>query len=148
MLSPSRLRLTSRTPLPQVKFNRTRSANAPYHPVRPIDSGCLRGRTSHPLSHRFESIERSTRIDGTDHRHPVSANDDLQGLMLEIAGYDDFTSDNDPYSEHDFGALLWGGEMIFWKIDCYDQKFKYLSTDPKDPSITRRVMTVMLAEEY
>ena len=75
-------------------------------------------------------------------------NDDLQGLMLEIVGFDDFTSDNDPYGEHDFGSLNWGGDKIFWKIDYYDESFRYGSEDPSNPSITRRVMTVMLASEY
>lgn len=39
--------------------------------ARSIDFGCDRRRTSYPLSHRFELVERSARIDGTHHRHLV-----------------------------------------------------------------------------
>lgn len=66
-----------------------------------------------------------------------------------VRGFDAFTSDNDPYGEHDFGSFdhpLAG--KIFWKIDYYDLDLKYGSEDPADPSKTKRVLTVMLASEY
>ncbi len=75
-------------------------------------------------------------------------NDDLQGLMLPLVNFDDFTPDNDPYGEHDFGSFHWGGDKIFWKIDYYDLSYQYGSEDPANPVITRRVLTVMLASEY
>ncbi len=65
-----------------------------------------------------------------------------------IAVYDDFCHANDPYQEHDFGALEADGQVIFFKIDYFDKALSCHSTDPSDPSVTQRVITIMLAEEY
>jgi hypothetical protein len=79
-----------------------------------------------------------------------------------IETFDAFTKDNDPHGERDFGAIYqcadgrWTTkrpasgerEKVFWKLDYYDLDLKYGSEDPPDPSITRRVLTIMLAEEY
>ena len=69
-------------------------------------------------------------------------------IIAAIAEYDDFTPDNDPYCEHDFGSLQVMGEKVFWKIDYYDESETYASPDPSDPSVTRRFLTIMLASEY
>jgi hypothetical protein len=69
-------------------------------------------------------------------------------IFKTIAVYDDFCSANDPYEEHDFGALDVDGHTIFFKIDYYDSSLTYHSADPADPTITHRVITIMLAEEY
>ncbi|MDR4506062.1 MAG: DUF3768 domain-containing protein [Candidatus Scalindua sp.] len=44
----------------------------------------------------------------------------------------DFNKENDPYGEHDFGAIVHNGEKIYWKIDYYDTDLKYGSKDPAD----------------
>jgi hypothetical protein len=62
--------------------------------------------------------------------------------------FNDFTPDNDPYGEHDFGAFDVAGTRVFWKIDYYDAALEYGSEDPSDPRQTTRVLTIMLAEEY
>ena len=59
-----------------------------------------------------------------------------------------FDSSNDPYSEHDFGVVHVQGRRVFFKIDYYDMDLCFASPDPADPKVTRRVMTIMLAEEY
>ena len=69
-------------------------------------------------------------------------------ILLAVASFDAFTPDNDPYGEHDFGAVAWNGARIFWKIDYYDRAMRFASPDPADPSVTTRVLTVMLADEY
>ena len=70
-----------------------------------------------------------------------------QALSM-VKAFNDFTSDNDPYGEHDFGSFTIGEEKLFWKIDYYDLTLRYGSNDPSDPAQTKRVLTIMLAEEY
>lgn len=67
------------------------------------------------------------------------------GAVIE---FKDFTEDNDPYGEHDFGAFDLDGEKLFWKIDYYDHEMQGGSDDPADPAKTVRVLTIMLADEY
>lgn len=74
--------------------------------------------------------------------------DALIEIVRKIREFDDFTADNDPYGEHDMGAFLHQGERVFWKIDYYDLELKYGSPDPADPTVTERVLTIMLAAEY
>ena len=69
-------------------------------------------------------------------------------IVKTIAIYDDFCHANDPYEEHDFGAFDVDGDKLFFKIDYYDKSRCCHSPDPSDPSITERVITIMLAEEY
>ena len=59
-----------------------------------------------------------------------------------------FDSGNNPYDEHDFGVVEVEGRRIFFKIDYYDRDLCFASPDPANQNITRRVMTIMLAEEY
>jgi Protein of unknown function (DUF3768) len=69
-------------------------------------------------------------------------------LVDRVRGHSEFTSDNDPYGEHDFGAFEHGGTRFFWKIDCFDRSLTFGSEDPADPDRTIRVLTLMKAEEY
>ena len=69
-------------------------------------------------------------------------------IVKTIAVYDDFCHANDPYEEHDFGAFEAEDHVIFFKIDYYDKALRLHSPDASDPSVTERVITVMLAEEY
>jgi Protein of unknown function (DUF3768) len=50
--------------------------------------------------------------------------------------------------EHDFGAFDADRHRVFFKIDYFDESLSYHSPDPADPSVTKRVITIMLAEEY
>jgi Protein of unknown function (DUF3768) len=69
-------------------------------------------------------------------------------ILAAVQAFDDFTDDNDPWAEHDFGSIEIGGERIFFEIDYYDPTRAMHSEDPSDPSKTERVMTIMLASEY
>jgi hypothetical protein len=79
----------------------------------------------------------------------VSLRHQHQPTILDaVAKFDTFDESNDPYGEHDFGALEIEGERLFWKIDYYDRNLSAHSPDPADPSVTTRVLTIMLADEY
>ncbi len=72
----------------------------------------------------------------------------VEAALTAVRDFDSFTADNDPYEEHDFGALKVVGERMFWRIDYYDRDRRYGSPDPADPAVTTRVLTLMLASEY
>jgi Protein of unknown function (DUF3768) len=72
----------------------------------------------------------------------------LDRIVKTIAMYDDFCHANDPYGEHDFGSFEVEGKTIFFKIDYFDRTLTHHSTDPADPSVTERIITIMLTDEY
>ena len=72
----------------------------------------------------------------------------VQRLVQTIAVFDDFCTANDPHDEHDFGAFNYEGVQVFFKIDYFDKDLNFHSPDPADPSVTERIITLMLAEEY
>ena len=76
-------------------------------------------------------------------------NHETIGRIAEaVKNYADFSEDNDPYGEHDFGSFEIDGHKLFWKIDYYAPDMMNGSEDPSNPEITTRVLTVMLAAEY
>lgn len=74
--------------------------------------------------------------------------DQLRALTQAIAAFDEFTEDNDPYGEHDLGIVELNGDRYLWKIDYYDRNLEFCSSDPADPRLTKRIMTIMLSSEY
>ena len=74
--------------------------------------------------------------------------EDQAAILERVRNFEDFTPENDPYDEHDFGAYEHNGQRVFWKIDYYDLDERFGSLDPADLSLTRRVLTIMLAGEY
>ncbi len=69
-------------------------------------------------------------------------------IIKRVVEFDDFTAENDPYGEHDFGSFEFAGERILWKIDCYDLNLHYGSPDPSDPAVTKRILTIMFEGDY
>lgn len=74
--------------------------------------------------------------------------DQYAAALSAVVTFENFTPDNDPRGEHDFGAIHIEDQSILWKIDYYDLSMQYLSPDPGDPIVTRRVLTIMLTHEY
>ena len=89
-------------------------------------------------------------------RHePVVSSDDLAvaadtqaAIVRKVMTFDAFTPDNDPYGERDFGDFEWNGVRCYWKIDYYDLDLKFGSSDPSNPAVTARVLTILRADEY
>ena len=88
---------------------------------------------------------------------------DQSSVRELIETYDAFDEDNDPHGERDFGTVYqladgrWtterprardDREQVFWKLDYYDRDLRFGSEDPANPAVTRRVLTIVLADEY
>ncbi|UXS30664.1 DUF3768 domain-containing protein [Agrobacterium tumefaciens] len=71
-----------------------------------------------------------------------------RAIIVAVQTFDDFSPDNDPYGEHDFGAVTLEDAVFFWKLDYYDLDLQFGSSDPADDDVTCRVLTVMRADEY
>lgn len=69
-------------------------------------------------------------------------------ILDKVAKFNDFTEENDPYGEHDFGKVSMDGQDYFFKIDYYDNDLKYGSPNPADQTKTIRVLTIMQASEW
>ena len=81
-----------------------------------------------------------------------------------IETFDAFDEDNDPHGERDFGCVYQLGdgrwtterprvrdderERVFWKLDYYARDLQFGSEDAANPAVTRRVLTIMLSDEY
>lgn len=73
---------------------------------------------------------------------------DRMEILSKVQTFSEFTEDNDPHGEHDFGSFKHNDQKIFWKFDYYDKSMKWGSEDPANPHMTRRILTIMLACEY
>lgn len=65
-----------------------------------------------------------------------------------VRSFDGFNEDNDPYGEHDCAMVSIDDREIMFKIDYFDLTLSHHSPDASDPAVTKRIMTIMLAEEY
>ena len=70
----------------------------------------------------------------------IVAMDALDAIMAAVQSFSDFNERNDPYGEHDFGAVQFAGQTVFWKIDYYDIDLCMASPDPADAAVTARVL--------
>lgn len=72
----------------------------------------------------------------------------LAEVIAAVQEFDDWTPHMDAHGEHDFLIVEVQGYSVMAKVDYYDLDYEMHSPDATDPEVTRRVMTVMLAEEY
>ena len=73
---------------------------------------------------------------------------ELIQLLSQMRQFENFTAENDPYGEHDFGSVVIDGQSYFWKIDAYDVNFEFGSPDASDETVTCRVLTLMHASDW
>ena len=105
--------------------------------------------TVNEISAKIAAINDESRrnMEGCTVTRGVAAmGEDVNEVFVRVRDFAEFNEDNDPYGEHDFGSFTVAGNKVFWKIDYYDQQLQY-GTEPLDPDC-RRVVTIMLAEEY
>ena len=69
-------------------------------------------------------------------------------VLQKVRSFNEFSTDNDPHGEHDFGSFKVDGETFFFKIDYYSPDMQGGSEDPADPEKTTRVLTIMFASDY
>ena len=72
----------------------------------------------------------------------------IEQLLAALVAFEDFSEDNDPFGQHDFGIIILDGVSVYWKIDLYDASYEFGSETPEDPEVTRRVLTLLLPSEY
>ncbi len=72
---------------------------------------------------------------------------DKEKVFASVKYYGNFTKNNNPWGEKDFGSFNFKKETFNWKIDYYDNDMKYHSPDKTNPDKTVRVLTIMKAEE-
>ncbi|MEM9761634.1 MAG: DUF3768 domain-containing protein [Pseudomonadota bacterium] len=72
----------------------------------------------------------------------------VRDALQAVRAFDAFDGDNDPWGEHDFGAITLAGVPIFWKLDYYNCALSAGSENPASEQETHRVLTIMLASEY
>lgn len=66
-------------------------------------------------------------------------------LLRLVRDFDAFGADS---PERDFGRFTWHGATCCFKFDYYDRTLEWGSTDPSDPTVTARVLTIMWGYEY
>lgn len=108
-----------------------------------------------PPNQKIRELNDLLRMKGQG-RGSIMLTSGLQGMGGEFAvdavaavrSFDNFSDDNDPWGEHDFGAVEVHGEKVFFKIDYYTLDLTAGSENPANEGETHRVLTIMLASEY
>lgn len=107
-----------------------------------------------PRAERIAQLNDQLRINGKGGRIVMTkgvqalTRGDAAELLRALGAFDDFDADSDPHGERDFGLIDFDGAELLFKIDYYSPDLLFGSNDPADPTVTQRVLTILLAEEY
>ncbi len=111
--------------------------------------------TDQPPDHRIRDLNDRFRMQGLGNGSMmVTSGIQAEGeaFLLKAAeavkNFSDFNEDNDPWGEHDFGAIDIEGQKVFFKLDYYTPDLTAGSENPANEGMTHRVLTIMLASEY
>lgn len=74
--------------------------------------------------------------------------EEITEILSKVSNFNDFNSSNAPYNERDFENFKYHNKQILWKIDYYDTDYVYASEDPADIMKTKRLLTILTADEY
>lgn len=119
-----------------------------------VEANTIEGGGSDARQNRIRTLNDQLRQTGRDGRLVVTAGiaalqaAEIMDVMAGVAQFNAFSADNDPWGEHDCATMKIGEHNIIWKIDYYDPTLSCGSSDPADATITCRVLTIMLSEEY
>lgn len=72
----------------------------------------------------------------------------LMAVVEAVKSFSGFNDGNDPWGEHDFGAVEVSGQKVFFKFDYYTLDLTAGSENPANEGVTHRVLTIMLAGDY
>ena len=72
----------------------------------------------------------------------VEGDPNLQQIIKAVQQFEEFTEDNDPYGERDFGKVTISGEDYSFKFDYFDDNYEYFKEDGN------RVLTILHSDEY
>lgn len=89
------------------------------------------------LRSKIPLIARPDALVMTSGIHNRFSDREIADIMEKVKTFNEFSEENDPWKEHDFGSFVFNGEKIFWKIDNYNGHDGY-----------GLILTVMLASEY
>ena len=122
------------------------------------DDPCLVGHTANPSNEarkqKIRDLNDILRKSGCCGKTLITngivarGTDFAQAVLKAVQVFNAFSDANDPWDEHDFGSLMVQHQRIIWKIDYYDKTATGHSGDPASNTLTLRVLTIMLAEEY
>lgn len=123
---------------------------APYSPAERGGGSAAAPDQPSPIAALNDAFRRDFRRERLLLTQGVASRGDaeLQHLLREVQRFDQFTPDNDPYGEHDFGKVTVEEVSYFWKIDCFHLDVRCGSPDPADADVTTRILTVMRSDEY
>jgi hypothetical protein len=72
----------------------------------------------------------------------VVPEEDVARVLDRVRRFDEWTNDNDPHGEHDFGSFDVAGVTYFFKVDYYAPDMDGGSEDPAHPEIRLRAQYV------
>lgn len=81
----------------------------------------LRKNSSNPFGHDMTVITHGIQAQIESLQSNLLPDWFLRGEIRKIvAEFDQFSEDNNPHGERDYGSFTWRGTNCFWKIDLYD----------------------------